>query len=68
VFEPAIRNFAAQIAVAHNHPSGSIQPSEEDVAITKKLVDSGKILGIEIIDHVIVAKDNYYSFKAKGLI
>ena len=68
VFEPAIRYSAAQIIVAHNHPSGNPDPSEEDLIITKRLIAAGKILGIDIIDHIIVAKNKYISFKEKGLI
>jgi len=68
VFEPAVRNLAAQIILAHNHPSGDPEPSEDDLLLTKKLVESGKILGIEVIDHIIVAKDNFFSFKNKGII
>lgn len=68
VFEPAIRYLAAQIIVAHNHPSGDPEPSEEDLEITKKLVESGKILGVEIIDHVIVTKDKFLSITQKGIL
>ncbi len=62
VFEPAVRNLAAQIIIAHNHPSGNSEPSKEDLEITQKLVESGKILGIEIIDHIIVSQNKYFSF------
>ena len=68
VFEPAVRNLTAQIILAHNHPSGDPTPSEDDLVITKRLLEAGKILGIEVIDHIIVAKDNFYSFKEKDLI
>lgn len=68
VFEPAIRHTAAQIIVAHNHPSGSCEPSDDDIAITKRLQEAGKILGIEIVDHVIVAKNSHLSLKEKSLI
>ena len=68
VFEPAVRNLTAQIILAHNHPSGDSTPSEDDLEITKRLVEAGKILGIEVIDHIIVAKDNFFSFKEKDLI
>lgn len=68
VFEPAVRNLAAQIILAHNHPSGDPEPSEDDLEITKRLVESGKILGIEIIDHIIVAKNGFISFKERRLI
>ena len=68
VFEPAITNFAAQIIIAHNHPSGNDRPSEEDIALTQKLIKAGEILGIEVVDHVIVTTSHYFSFKEKGLI
>ncbi|MCK4329123.1 DNA repair protein RadC [candidate division WOR-3 bacterium] len=68
VFEPAVRNLAAQIILAHNHPSGDPEPSEDDLEINKRLVESGKILGIEVVDHIIVAKNGFVSFKEKGLI
>ena len=68
VFIPAIKNSASSVIIAHNHPSGDPQPSEDDLAITKRLVEAGKILGIEVIDHIIVTKDGYFSFKDKGLI
>ncbi len=68
VFEPAVKNLAAQIILAHNHPSGDPEPSEDDLEITKRLVESGKILGIEVVDHIIVVKDGFLSFKEKNLI
>ena len=68
VFEPAIARASAQVIVAHNHPSGDPEPSEDDLVITKKLVDSGKLLDIELIDHIIITKTGYLSFKDKKLI
>jgi len=68
VFTEAIKNKAASVVFAHNHPSGDPEPSEGDLVITKKLVEAGKILEIEVIDHIIVAKDNFFSFKDKGII
>lgn len=68
VFEPAVRNLAAQIILAHNHPSGDPEPSEDDLEITKRLVEAGKILGIEVIDHLIITKTGFISFKEKNLI
>lgn len=68
VFEPAARYFAAQIILAHNHPSGNSEPSEDDLDLTKRIVESGKILGIEVIDHVIISNSNSFSFKDKKLI
>ena len=68
VFEPAVRNLAAQIIFAHNHPSGDPEPSEDDLEITKRLMEAGKILGIEVIDHIIIAKNGFLSFREKNLI
>ena len=68
VFLPAIKNSASTVIIVHNHPSGDTQPSEDDLEITKRLVEAGKILGVDVVDHIIVAKDNYFSFKDKGLL
>ncbi len=68
VFKDAITHSAASVVLAHNHPSGDPEPSEDDLTITKKLVESGKILGIEVLDHIIVGKNNFCSFKERGLI
>lgn len=68
VFKEAIDARAASVILAHNHPSGDPEPSEEDIEITKKLVESGKILGIEVIDHVIITKDKFLSMKQKGIL
>ena len=67
-FESAIRKHAAQIMIAHNHPSGGTEPSEEDLKITKRLYDAGKIMGIDLLDHIIVTKHNYMSFMERALI
>ncbi|TXH01308.1 MAG: JAB domain-containing protein [Candidatus Moraniibacteriota bacterium] len=68
VFEPAVSLRAASIIVAHNHPSGNLEPSREDIEITKQLVEAGKILNIQIIDHVIITKIGFTSTKKKGII
>lgn len=68
VFEPAIRHTAAQVIVAHNHPSGDPTPSEEDISITKRLADAGHLLGIELLDHVIIASERFVSLKELGHI
>ncbi len=68
VFEPAIKSLAAQIILAHNHPSGQSTASEEDIKLTRRLISAGSILGIEITDHVIVCKDGYSSMRQEGLI
>lgn len=61
VFKPALEYSAAAVILVHNHPSGELTPSEADVAITKQLVEAGKMLGVGLIDHVIVTKDAYKS-------
>jgi len=66
VFKDAITHSAASVVLAHNHPSGDPEPSEDDITITKRLIEAGKILGVEVIDHIIIGKNDYYSFKAKG--
>ena len=68
VFAEAIKNKAASVVFIHNHPSSDTEPSEDDLLLTKKLVKSGKILGIGVVDHIIVAKNRFFSFKNKGLI
>lgn len=68
VFEPAIKYLASHIIVAHNHPSGSLEPSSEDIATTKRLCHAGRLLGIEILDHVIVTKNFFTSFKERNLL
>lgn len=68
VFEPAITRKAASVIIAHNHPSGNLKPSDDDIEITKKLANAGKILGIEVIDHIIATKNNFFSLKENKLI
>jgi DNA repair protein RadC len=68
VFKDAIMHTAASVVLAHNHPSGDPEPSEDDITITKRLIEAGKILGVEVIDHIIVGKNGFFSFKEKGLI
>jgi len=63
VFAPAIELRAASLILAHNHPSGILSPSDEDKKVTKRLVEGSKILGIEILDHIIISSDGYYSFR-----
>ena len=66
MFADAIADRAAAVILAHNHPSGSLEPSEEDLRLTRQLVEAGKILGIDVLDHIIVAKRGYVSLKALG--
>jgi DNA repair protein RadC len=68
VFLPAIKYLATSIILAHNHPSGDSGQSDEDMEITNRLVHAGQILGIEVIDHLIITKSDFLSFKDKGLI
>lgn len=68
VFKEAIMHNACSVILAHNHPSGDPEPSEDDLTITKRLTEAGKILGIEVIYHIIITKNGFFSFKEKGLI
>ncbi len=68
VFSPAVRRGAAAVIVAHNHPSGDPEPSEEDVLLTKRLLESSRILGIRLVDHVIIGSGRYVSLRDEGLI
>jgi len=68
VFEPALKYSAAQIIAAHNHPSGDPKPSEDDLEVTKRLTEAGKMMGIELMDHVIVSKNSHFSFKEEKLL
>ncbi|HET7478792.1 MAG TPA: DNA repair protein RadC [Rubrobacteraceae bacterium] len=67
VFKPAVRASAASVVLAHNHPSGRVEPSREDRQVTGRLVDAAEILGIEVLDHVIVG-DGYFSMKEHGML
>lgn len=66
IFAPAIGKAAAGVILAHNHPSGNPTPSEEDVRLTRRIAEAGRILGIELLDHVILAEQGAYSFKTAG--
>ena len=66
IFSAALKVMASSMILSHNHPSGSIKPSEADKEMTKKLVDAGKILDIRVLDHIIVTDFFYYSFVDEG--
>lgn len=68
VFRPAVLAAAASIIVGHNHPSGDPEPSEEDVNITRRLVQVGELLGIALLDHVIVGSRGVVSLRERGLV
>ncbi|SDZ27190.1 DNA repair protein RadC [Proteiniborus ethanoligenes] len=67
-FAPAVRLRAHSIIAAHNHPSGDLTPSKEDIEITKRLKDSGNVLGIKLLDHIIVGDNKYVSLKEYDII
>ena len=68
VFADVIADRAAAVIFVHNHPSGELQPSESDLNIHRQLTEAGKILGIQVLDHVIVNRKGYYSFRETGLL
>ncbi|WP_433744961.1 RadC family protein [Falsibacillus pallidus] len=68
VMKSAILSNAASILVGHNHPSGHSAPSKEDIEVTKRLAEAGRVMGIELIDHIVVGDGNYVSLKEKGYI
>jgi len=68
IFKPAIKHSAASIILVHNHPSGQLTPSAEDLKITKQIVEAGKLLDINVHDHLIITQDSYVSLKEEGYI
>ncbi len=68
VFKNPIRRSANSLILVHNHPSGDPTPSKEDIAVTARILEAGKILGIEILDHIIIGDNKYSSLKEKGLL
>jgi DNA repair protein RadC len=69
VFKAALENNAVKIILAHNHPSGDIKPSNADINTTKMIVEAGRIMSIQVLDHIIIGVDDcYYSFVDNGLI
>jgi DNA repair protein RadC len=67
VFRPAIAYGAVAVILAHNHPSNIAQPSDEDVKITNQLIEAGKMIGINVLDHVVITKDTFQSVDARYL-
>jgi DNA repair protein RadC len=68
VFRPAIRKACASVILIHNHPSGDPTPSSEDIAVTRRLYEAGRLLGIEVLDHVVIGDGKFVSFREKGLL
>ena len=67
-FEPAIRRGAACVCFAHNHPSGDPEPSDDDIKVTKRLMECGDILGIRVLDHIIIGDGSFRSMKEQGFM
>ncbi len=67
VFKEAIHGNAASVILVHNHPSNDLEPSEEDIKLTRRMVEAGNIIGIEVLDHIIITKNDFLSLKARGL-
>jgi DNA repair protein RadC len=67
LFKSAVRRNAASIIVAHNHPSGDPTPSPDDVAVTRAIVEAGKLLDIDVLDHLVIGNGKFVSLKQRGL-
>ena len=68
IFKQALENLASGIVLCHNHPSGNLKPSEEDIRLTKRLTEGGKLIDISILDHVIIAGKEFFSFADNGFL
>ena len=68
VFKDAISSYAASVIFVHNHPSGDLEPSAEDIQLTRRLVEAGELLGIPVLDHIITGKNGFTSLKSRNLI
>ena len=68
VFRQAVEHCAASVILAHNHPSGDVSPSQDDINLTRRLVQAGEIMGIDVLDHIIIGRDDFISLKERGLI
>ncbi|HET9412205.1 MAG TPA: JAB domain-containing protein [Candidatus Saccharimonadales bacterium] len=68
VFAGPLKDRAATVIIAHNHPSGIAEPSRQDIKATQQLIAAGQLLGIPLSDHIIITKDRHYSFRESGLI
>lgn len=68
IFKRALDKRACGIILAHNHPSGSLKPSKQDIALTKQVSDAGRLLDIQVLDHLIISEQGYYSFADEGML
>ncbi|ADY73290.1 DNA repair protein RadC [Desulfurobacterium thermolithotrophum DSM 11699] len=68
VFHPAVKDMAAAVILFHNHPSGDPTPSKEDIEVTKRILEGAYLLEIEVLDHIVLSSNSYFSFKKEGLL
>lgn len=68
VFKEAIQALACSIILVHNHPSGKPEPSDADIEVTNRIIEAGRVVGIDVLDHIIITRDSAFSFKEKGLM
>ena len=68
IFQTALKANASVIIIAHNHPSGNLQPSDQDISLTKKILEAGLLMQIPLLDHIIITSEGYYSFADEGMI
>ncbi|MCG2793209.1 MAG: DNA repair protein RadC [Weeksellaceae bacterium] len=68
IFKTALEHFSTRIVVAHNHPAGSLKPSQQDLNLTQKIKEAGHLLNIDLLDHLIFTQNGYYSFKDEGIL
>ncbi|OFY36269.1 MAG: hypothetical protein A2W91_05585 [Bacteroidetes bacterium GWF2_38_335] len=68
LFSVALKSLATSVILAHNHPSGNLSPSEQDITLTRKIKEAGQIMDIQLLDHLIMTRDAYYSFADEGII
>ena len=68
VFSVALKGLACSIVLAHNHPSGNLQPSSQDITLTKRLKQAGELLEISVLDHLILSNEGFYSFADEGMM
>ncbi len=68
IFKSAVENLASSIIICHNHPSGNLKPSDADIRITKNIKEAGRVMDIQLFDHVIITENGYYSFNDEGVL
>jgi len=68
VFKDALRHSASSIILVHNHPSDDPEPSGDDITVTRRLADAGRLMGIDVLDHIIITRQCYTSLKERGLL